>query len=123
MDAVRLRAGVISSVLAVLCLAFAVNAFAQGGGSSVVSGTVVKFNPFGAFVKLDENIQGLSHISEFGSEVSMKELLTLGGIHQFKVLSVDPREHRLALGPIKDEPRPEETPTAEPTVSLEVPQE
>src|SRR5260221_3556355 len=40
MGAVRLRAG-ITSVVAMLCLAFAGNAFAQGAGNSTVTGTVV----------------------------------------------------------------------------------
>jgi len=40
-----------------------------------VKGKVVKFNPFGAFVKLDDSIQGLCHISEFESEENMKEKL------------------------------------------------
>ncbi len=86
----------------------------------IVTGTVVKFNPFGAFVKLDEDIQGLAHISEFGTEVKMKETLTLGGPHEFRVLSVDPKEHRLALGLVRgeapvmpEEPAPAEA--AEPT--------
>lgn len=71
-----------------------------------VAGTVVKFNPFGAFVKLDEDIQGLAHISEFGSEARMKEMLTLGQPHEFKILSVDPKEHRLALGLVRGESPP-----------------
>lgn len=69
----------------------------------IVTGTVVKFNPFGAFVKLDEDIQGLAHISEFGTEANMKEALTLGEPHEFRVLSVDPKEHRLALGLVREE--------------------
>ena len=64
----------------------------------VVTGTVVKFNPFGAFVKLDEDIQGLAHISEFGTEADMKAALTLGAAQQFRILSVEAKEHRLALG-------------------------
>lgn len=69
----------------------------------VVTGTVVKFNPFGAFIKLDEEIQGLAHVSEFGAESKMKEALALGGQHQFKILSIDAKEHRMALGLLKDE--------------------
>ena len=69
----------------------------------LVTGAVVKFNPFGAFVKLDPDIQGLAHISEFGSEAAMKETLKLGERHQFQVFSVDAKEHRLALGLVKQE--------------------
>lgn len=64
----------------------------------LVTGTVVKFNPFGAFVKLEGEIQGLAHVSEFGSEARMKEMLQLNEAHEFRMLSLDPKEHRLALG-------------------------
>ena len=41
MNAARTRAGARTSALVVICLAFAVNAFAQGAGNSTVTGTVV----------------------------------------------------------------------------------
>lgn len=81
---------------------------------SVVSGTVAKFNPFGAFVKLDGEIQGLAHISEFGTEAKMREMLKLDEPHEFRVLAVDAKEHRLALGPVRGEPQPEPTPLESP---------
>jgi len=64
----------------------------------VVRGTVTKFNPFGAFVKLDEEIQGLAHISEFGTEAKMRETLKLGESFELEILSIEPKDHRLALG-------------------------
>ena len=64
----------------------------------VVTGRIVKYNPFGAFVKLDSEIQGLAHISEFGTETKMKECIQLQNDYQLRVLSVDAKEHRLALG-------------------------
>lgn len=64
----------------------------------IVSGRVLKFNPFGAFIELPENIQGLLHISEFGSEKKMKESMELDKEYQFKILMVDPEEHKIALG-------------------------
>ena len=63
-----------------------------------VKGKVTKFNPFGAFVELDPDIQGLAHISEFGTEQKMREILTLGASYEFKILLVDPKEHRISLG-------------------------
>jgi len=64
----------------------------------IVAGEVTKFNPFGAFVQLDQNIHGLVHISEFGSENKMKTALILGQKYNFKIISVEPEEHRMALG-------------------------
>ena len=65
-----------------------------------VKGAVTKFNPFGAFIKLDKNIQGLAHISEFGTEKKMKEALEIGKKYDFKILSIKPSEYRMALKPI-----------------------
>ncbi|MDP3770251.1 MAG: S1 RNA-binding domain-containing protein [Candidatus Sungbacteria bacterium] len=64
----------------------------------VVNGTVTKFNPFGAFVELDPDIQGLAHISEFGTEQKMRDVLKLNTSYQFNILLVDPKEHRISLG-------------------------
>lgn len=63
----------------------------------LVKGEVTKFNPFGVFVQLDPDIQGLCHISEFGSEAKMREKLTQGGIYQFKIKFIESRERRISL--------------------------
>jgi len=63
-----------------------------------VQGKVTKINPFGAFVGLDKNIQGLIHISEFkGREREMRDTLEVGKTYKFKILSFEPEEHRLGL--------------------------
>jgi small subunit ribosomal protein S1 len=62
-----------------------------------VKGTITKVNPFGAFVKLDDNIHGLCHISEFGSEANMKETLTVGKDYDFTIQSIVKEDHRMAL--------------------------
>lgn len=64
----------------------------------LVYGKVVKFNPFGAFVELPDGIQGLLHISEFGSEKKMRESIEIGKDYKLKVLLIDPEEHKIALG-------------------------
>lgn len=74
----------------------------------IVKGTITKFNPFGAFVKLDKHIQGLTHISEFGTEKKMKETLELGKKYNFKILSIKPSEYRMALKLILEEELPKE---------------
>lgn len=66
----------------------------------IVKATVTKFNPFGAFVQLDKYIHGLVHISEFGTENKMEEALELGKKYDFKILSIKPKEYRLALKPM-----------------------
>lgn len=63
-----------------------------------LKGKVVKLNPFGAFVKLDDNIQGLCHLSEFKSEEEMKEKLEVGKTYQFHIQLINKEEHKMALG-------------------------
>lgn len=73
-----------------------------------VSGKVTKLNPFGAFVELDPAIHGLAHISELSDRnVShASELLKVGETREFKILSIEPRSHRLGLSlkALKDAP-------------------
>lgn len=68
--------------------------------NQIVKGTVTKFNPFGAFVQLDKHIHGLAHISEFGTDAKMKEMLEIGKKYDFKILSLKPKEYRMALKPV-----------------------
>lgn len=65
-----------------------------------VSGTVLKLNPYGAFVELDPDIHGLAHISELAknSEQDLSKLLAVGEKRPFKILSIEPAAHRLGLG-------------------------
>jgi len=63
----------------------------------IVSGKVTKFNPFGAFVQLSPEIQGLCHISEFGLRARMEEKLKIGKKYNFQILEIRPEEHRLSL--------------------------
>jgi len=63
----------------------------------IVSGKVSKFNPFGAFVQLSPEIQGLCHISEFGLRAKMEEKLKISKKYDFQILEIRPQEHRLSL--------------------------
>lgn len=63
----------------------------------VVKGTVTKFNPFGSFVKITPEIQGLCHISEFGTKSKMEERLKIGEKYEFQILEIRPEEHKMSL--------------------------
>ena len=63
----------------------------------VVKGKVKKFNNFGAFVEIEPMIQGLAHISEFGTETAMAEKLKEGESYDFTILEISPEEHRMSL--------------------------
>jgi small subunit ribosomal protein S1 len=72
-----------------------------------VKGRVTKFNPFGAFVQIlpeekdNSKIQGLCHISEFGTKAKMEKALQVGKEYDFRILSLDPEDHRMSLELIK----------------------
>lgn len=65
----------------------------------LVLGKVTKTTPYGAFIQLDNDIHGLVHISEISSKkvVEIREFLKVGDKKEFKILSLDPKEHRLGL--------------------------
>ena len=65
----------------------------------VVKGKVSKVMPFGVFVELDKDIQGLCHAMELSYESgkSPDEVLKAGEEKEFKIISIEPGEHRLGL--------------------------
>ena len=63
----------------------------------VVQGKVIKFNPFGAFIRIGPDIQGLCHISEFKSQDNMKETLEVGKKYKFQISLISPEEHKMIL--------------------------
>jgi len=64
-----------------------------------VVGEVTKLTDFGAFVKLEEGIEGLVHVSEldWGRVNHPREVLKEGETVEVKVLNVDPKERRISL--------------------------
>ena len=67
---------------------------------SVVSGKVRNLTDFGAFVELEEGIDGLIHISDMSWNRRLKhpnEVLKKGDTVQARVINVDPENQRLSL--------------------------
>jgi small subunit ribosomal protein S1 len=64
----------------------------------VVSAEVVKLNLYGAFVKLDDRIQGLVPISKLPTKEGKPDLV-IGKSYEFKIFSINPTRHRMALVP------------------------
>ncbi len=62
-----------------------------------VKGKIYKFNPFGAVVDLDGQIQGMIHVSKFGSQEEMRQSLAQGQEYEFTIESISPQEKRLTL--------------------------
>ena len=75
----------------------------------VVHGKVARFANFGAFVELDDNLEGLCHISELSDERIAKpeDVVQLGQEMDFKILRIDPDTKKIGLSARavgKDEP-------------------
>ncbi len=68
----------------------------------IIKGVVSKFISFGAFVEIEGGIQGLCHISEFQTREKMEEVLEIGKIYSFKILSINASAHRLSLRVIEN---------------------
>src|SRR5215213_5240920 len=75
----------------------------------VVRGKIARFANFGAFVELDDNLEGLCHISELSDErvVKPEDVVQLGQEMDFKILRIDPETKKIGLSARavgKDEP-------------------
>jgi len=65
----------------------------------IVRGKIIKANPFGFFVELDNDIHGLAHISELSSKPlkDPTEAAKIGDELAWKIVSIEPEQHRLGL--------------------------
>jgi len=74
----------------------------------VVAGSVTKITDFGAFVKLEDGVEGLVHVSEldWGHVNHPRDVLKEDDQVEVKVLSADPNERRISLSirELKDNP-------------------
>jgi len=83
----------------------------------IVKGEVTKINSFGAFVQLDKDIHGLVHVSDLGSIDIMNKHLQGGQKYDFKIISIEPAVHKMALSLV----RPESAAKAEAAAETETP--
>jgi small subunit ribosomal protein S1 len=75
----------------------------------VVKGKIARFANFGAFVELDDGLEGLCHISELSDERVEKpeDVVQLGQEMEFKILRIDSENNKIGLSARsagKDEP-------------------
>ena len=68
-------------------------------GNDVVTGKVVKFLNFGAFVEVLPGVEGLVHISEITEENIAKpsDVLTIGGEVKVKILDINSADKKMSL--------------------------
>ncbi len=72
--------------------------FARHKVGQSVEGRVVRMTNFGAFVELDEGIEGLIHVSEFDDTQGGEKVdLQVGTSYQMKVIKLSPAERKIGL--------------------------
>ena len=64
-----------------------------------MTGKIVRLTDFGAFVELEEGVEGLIHVSQLSNERVDKpsSLFKLGDVVEAEVTNVDSREKRIGL--------------------------
>jgi small subunit ribosomal protein S1 len=64
-----------------------------------IEGKISKVADFGAFVELEEGLEGLIHISELSSDQVSKvtDVVNIGDVVKAEILSIDPRERKIGL--------------------------
>lgn len=63
-----------------------------------VSGKVTNIANFGAFVELEDGVDGLIHVAELNRGKKKGVTLTVGSVVEAEVLNVDPEEKKIGLG-------------------------
>ncbi len=74
-----------------------------------VKGKVVSITDYGAFLEIEQGVEGLVHISEMSWTKRVKhpsKLLNVGDLAEAVVLDIDPKAKRIALGMKQIEPNP-----------------
>lgn len=70
----------------------------------IVPGTILKVNPFGLFVKLDDDIHGLAHTSQLtiASGQKITDMYKPNDVVNFVIVSIEAKDHRLGLAVAKE---------------------
>jgi small subunit ribosomal protein S1 len=72
--------------------------FSHHAVGDVVEGKVTRMTNFGAFVELDEGIEGLIHVSEFDDAGGAEKIeLEVGQTCQMKMIKLSPQERKIGL--------------------------
>ncbi|TSC93237.1 MAG: RNA binding S1 protein [Candidatus Berkelbacteria bacterium Licking1014_85] len=67
-----------------------------------IKAEVTSITPFGAFVKITDNIEGLVHISNLGKDIAdPHDVLENNKKYNFEILSIDLNQHKISLKLVK----------------------
>ena len=81
----------------------------------IAAGTILKVNPFGLFIKLDDDIHGLAHVSQLGlgPKEHLQDVFKAKDVVKFEIVSIEPKEHRLGLAVATDKAKKQAEPVEE----------
>jgi small subunit ribosomal protein S1 len=72
--------------------------FSRHHVGDTIEGKVTRMTNFGAFVELDEGIEGLIHVSEFDDTHGGEKIdLQVGNNYQMKIIKLSPQERKIGL--------------------------
>jgi small subunit ribosomal protein S1 len=72
--------------------------FSRHHVGTTVEGKITRMTNFGAFVELDEGIEGLIHVSEFDDSHGGEKInLEVGHSYQMKIIKLSPSERKIGL--------------------------
>src|SRR5918996_211428 len=72
--------------------------FSRHQVGQTIEGKVTRMTNFGAFVELDEGIEGLIHVSEFDESHGQEKIdLQVGNNYQMKIIKLSPSERKIGL--------------------------
>jgi small subunit ribosomal protein S1 len=72
--------------------------FSRHKVGDTIEGKVTRMTNFGAFVELDEGIEGLIHVSEFDDSHGGEKIdLQVGNSYQMKIIKLSPSERKIGL--------------------------
>jgi small subunit ribosomal protein S1 len=76
---------------------------------TITSGLVKRITNFGAFIQLEEGVEGLAHISELSDKHvrSVGDAVREGQVVKVRVLSVDPEQRKISLSLKRTDPEAE----------------
>ncbi len=66
-----------------------------------VDAVVIKYNKHGALASIEEGVAGLVHVSEYGTEVELRNKLQLGMVYPFVISFFEPKDRRMTLKPVQ----------------------
>ncbi|MEX1051922.1 MAG: S1 RNA-binding domain-containing protein, partial [Patescibacteria group bacterium] len=62
-----------------------------------VEGEVTKVTPYGAFVRISDNLEGLFHVSQMGENAKPEEVVEENKKYSFEIISIEPELRKISL--------------------------